>query len=128
MNEINYRWIHGPQASQEDWEKIELLLASRGWISLNRPTSSILIAEDDDGIAGFHIFQFLPYAGPLFVRPSARGKGVAEKLADDMLEALAQAQARGFIVIADSPHSAKLCRDRGMNELKSPVFVMGGEG
>jgi GNAT superfamily N-acetyltransferase len=128
MSEVRYRWINGPEASAEEWDRIEGLLAARGYMSLNRFLSRILLAEEEEGIVGFHIFQAVPYAGPLWVRPSVRGKGIAEKLADDMLTFLAEIHVRGFLVIADSPHSAKLCRERGMTELKSPVFVMGGEG
>ena len=126
--QVQYRWIDGPTATELEWERIDSLLESRGYWSLNRCLARILIAEDDEGIVGFHIFQAIPYAGPLWVRPSARGTDVTQKLADDMLEFLADAQVRGFLVIADSPHSAKLCRERGMMQLKSPVFVMGGEG
>jgi hypothetical protein len=125
---VRYRWIDGVACEENDWARIEGLLAARGYISLNRWTSRVLLAEDAEGIVGFHVFQLIPYTGPLYVRPSARGTDVAAKLADDMLTFLAEAQVRGFIVIADSPFSAKLCKDRGMTELKSPVFVMGGEG
>jgi hypothetical protein len=128
VSEVRYRWIDGIACEESDWEMIESILEVRGYWSLNRVTSRILLAEDDEGIVGIHCFQLLPYTGPLWLRPSARGKGVAEKLADDMLDFLKEAQVRGFLVIADSPHSAKLCRERGMTELKSPVFVMGGEG
>lgn len=130
MDNISYRWIDGPTASDADWEKIESILASRGWMSLNRNTSRILVAERD-GTMAFHVFQLLPYCGPMFVPLSMRGTGVAEELADQMVNFLGSVEARGWIVVADSPHAAKLCRERGMKELQSPVYVMvdpGGVG
>jgi hypothetical protein len=127
MDNVTYRWVDGPTASDADWEKIESVLASRGWMSLNRNMSRILIAERD-GVMAFHVFQFLPFCGPLFVPPSMRGTGVAEELANRMVDFLAESEARGWVVVADSPHAAKLCEDRGMTEIESPVYVMPNPG
>jgi hypothetical protein len=76
----------------------------------------------------FHVFQFLPYCGPMFVPTSMRGTGVAEKLANDMVNFLTDIHARGWVVVADSPHSAKLCEARGMDKVESPVYVMMNPG
>jgi hypothetical protein len=40
-----------------------------------------------------------------------------------MVEFLTDAKARGWIVIADSPEAKKLCEDRGMTRVKSPVYI-----
>jgi len=125
MSEVIYRWIDGPDASVEDWDRIEGLLAAKGWMSLNRLTSRILMAEDADGVLlGFHVFQMVPYCGPLYVKPSVRGTGVAEELADKMLSFLIDVQARGWLVTAESTHAEKLCVARGMKRVESPVYVM----
>ena len=122
------RWVDGPMATDADWDRIEGILAARGWMSLNRATTRILIAEDENGIAGFHVFQMIPYCGPLYVRPSLWGTGLAENLADAMLDFLADVQARGWLVTAESPHAAHLCEERGMTKLTIPVYVMIGPG
>lgn len=127
MNGVTFRWVDGPTASDEDWNKIEGVLALRGWMSLNRNTTRILVAEKGDTMA-FHVFQFVPYCGPLFVPPSMRGTGVAEELADKMMEFLADIQIRGWIVTAESPFAAKLCEDRGMTKVEQPVYVMMNPG
>jgi hypothetical protein len=127
--EVGYRWVDGPTCTQEDWDAIETVLVERGWMSLNRATTRILFAEDGAGaLVGFHVFQLIPYCGPLYVVAEARGTGIAEKLADEMLDFLAEVHVRGFITVADSPHSQKLCKMRGMTEIESPVFAMGGKG
>lgn len=122
-SDVQYRWLDGPMASQEDWDRIELLLSTRGWMSLNRLTSRILIAEREGQLVGFHVFQLVPSAGPLWVKPSDRGSGVAEHLADEMLAFFAETCARGWMVVATNPSSAKLCETRGMHLIKSPVYT-----
>jgi len=120
-----YRWVDGRTASQEDWDKIENILAARGWLSLNRPTTRILVAEDASGeLLGFICLQMVPHTEPLFVRPSQRGTGLAEELADRMLDFMMEIQARGWMVVADNPVAEKLCESRGMVKIESPVYVM----
>lgn len=123
MSEVSYRWVNGPDASEEDWDRIEGILAARGWNSLNRPTSRILIAEEDGELVGFFVLQFFPHTEPLWVRPSRRGGEVAEALADQMLAFMTEVQARGWMLIADSPTVAKMAEERGMVKVESPVYV-----
>jgi hypothetical protein len=123
MSEVKYRWCDGPTASQEDWDRVESILAARGWSSLNRPTSRILIAEVDGELAGFHIFQFYPHAEPQWVRPRYRGTEISATLADKMLEFLMDAKVRGFMVVADSEFAVALCEQRGMTKLNAPVYI-----
>ena len=123
-DQVTYRWVNGFDASPAEWDRIESLLATRGWMALNRATSRIRIAESASGeLLGFHVFQLIPSAGPLFVTPSARGTGIAERLADDMVEFFVESEARGWIVIAGNPVSAKLCEARGMKRLAMPVYT-----
>jgi len=120
---ITRRWVEGRDCSQEDWDRIELILAARGWMSLSRQLTRVRLAEEDGKILGLFVFQMVPYAGPLWVSPSQRGLGLAEALAKEMLDFLVQAEARGWIVVADNPHSAKLCEDFGMRRVEVPVYT-----
>jgi len=124
-----YRWIDGPSATQDEWDRIEGLLAARGWMSLNRNTTRILVAEDteDNSLLGFIIVQLTPQAGPLWVAPRARGKEITDDLADKMLDFFVEVQARGWFVVADNPVVKGICESRGMKMLKSPVYVAGQE-
>jgi GNAT superfamily N-acetyltransferase len=127
MNEIKYRWVDGVSCTQEEWDKIDMMLATRGWMSLNRNTTRALIAESPEGvILGFNIFQMIPFLGPLYVLPSARGTGVAEDLSQRMVDFMTEVEARGFIAVAQSPHAAKLCEHMGMKKVESPVYAKGG--
>jgi hypothetical protein len=59
--EVTYRWIDGPTATDAEWNEIDRLLASRGWMSLNRMTSRVLVAERDAAIIGFTCLQLVPH-------------------------------------------------------------------
>jgi hypothetical protein len=121
---VTYRWVDGITASPAEWDRIESLLAARGFMSLNRQsTIRILIAEVDGALVGFNVLQFIPHVGPQFVIPSQRGTGISDELADRMLEFLVEHEARGWVVVADNPISARLCRSRGMAQIQSPVFT-----
>lgn len=125
---VSYRWMNGWEASDAEWERIESILAARGWMSLNRNSSRILVAEDwkTAELIGFLCLQMVPHTEPLYVRPSARATGVAEELANRMVEFLTEVHARGWFVVADSEHARKLCEERGMKRIENPVYVAGG--
>jgi hypothetical protein len=103
-------------------------MESQGWSALNREMSRIRVAEVDGQIVGFSVLQMLPMAGPLYVIKSQRGTGVAEKLADETIGFLVECRARGWFVIADSPHVPKLCEKHGMHKVESPVYITSGVG
>jgi len=122
--EVSYRWVDGPTATDEDWDKLDAILAARGWMSLNRPTTRILLAEDEHGaMLGFFVMQLVPHTEPLWVLPSRRASGIAEELADRMLTFMLEIQARGWMLVADNPVVAKMAEARGMVKEESPVYV-----
>jgi hypothetical protein len=128
MSSVTYRWMDGPLSTNEDWVRLDNLLEKRGWSPLNREMSRILIAERDGNIIGFSVLQMLPFAGPLFVERNHRGSGIADKLAADTINYLVDCNARGWFVIADSPHVPKLCERFGMEKVQSPVYITKGIG
>jgi hypothetical protein len=128
MEGIRFLWYDGPTCDDTEWDRIENILAARGWMSLNRPTSRILVAEDVDGkIQGFLVLQLCPHTEPLWVAPSARATGLAEELVDRMVKFMEQVQIRGYIATADSPFAAQLCENHGMTKVDKPVYVMVGK-
>lgn len=125
---MNYRWVNGWEASEAEWDRIDRILASRGWMSLSREFSRVRIVEDDEGkLVGFYVLQAIPHAEPMWVDKKYWGSGVADALADDMLEYLTEAKARGWVIIADNPVARKMCEERGMKKVESPVYVMAPE-
>jgi len=120
---IEYHWINGWDASTDLWNQIDEIIAAQGWMSLNPNTTIIRLAIDNEKVIGFMVLQALPHVGPAFVDEAYRGQNVAETLADDMVKYFQAVGGRGFVVIADSAHSEKMCKDRGMRKLQSPVFI-----
>jgi len=123
---VRYRWVRGREASAADWDAIEERLAARGWVALDRDTSYVLIAEDDEGMVGFACLRLVPHSEPLYVERRAYGSGVAEKLADKMVELLVELKVYGCMVVAESPFAAKLCEERGYQKVEHPVYVRVG--
>jgi hypothetical protein len=127
--DIKFEWIDGPDsrgprpATHEEWDAIDEVCAARGWMSLNRTLTRVLVATRDGKIVGFHVMQLVPHTEPLYVYVAERGTDLAARLADQMVEFMLSVKARGWLVIADSPHAKKMCEERGMMKVKSPVYV-----
>ena len=118
----SFRWIDGPTATDEEWQRIDDILAVRGAAPLNRPTSRILVAEDTEGVLlGFLVLQLLPHLEPLYVKPSSRGTGLAERLSKRGTEFLRSHNAQ-WMSIADDPIAARLCESVGMHKVESPLY------
>ena len=120
---VTYRWINLWEATEQEIAQIDRIIEQNGWITLNLRTTRVLVAEIDSRIVGFSVCQFMPYVGPLYVDRLQRGAGVADTLADKTLEFLREVEARGWLVVADSPHVEKICQDRDMQKVESPVYV-----
>jgi hypothetical protein len=127
---VRFEWIDGPDAvnaprpaTKAEWDAIDDVCIARGWMSLSRVFSRVLVAYRGDTMIGFHALQLLPHAEPQYVNADELGNGVAQQMADQMVAFLEGAKARGWMVIADSPHAEKMCRDRGMVKIKSPVYM-----
>ena len=121
---MEFRWVTG----QEMIDILQPIIERNGWTPLNPVTARALIATEADGdlLCGFSIVQLFPHAEPMWVTKELRGSGLAEELADRMRAYLAEVGARGYMVIADSPFAEKLCKERGMTRVVSPVYMMGG--
>jgi len=118
---VTYRWLEPQELS-----RIDPVFAKRGWIRLSEHFSRVLVAERDGEMAGFFCFQGLPFMGPMHIVESERGKGIAQDLVEQMLAWTDANNCRGFMVVADSPHTEKLCKAKGMTRVVSPVYVMNG--
>lgn len=126
--DVTYRWLDftSPMPEAErDWQRIEFVLESKGWMALNRNTSRVLLAESGGMLVGFFIFQLIPFLGPTWATPSARGQ-VGDEMAQQMYEFLLQSDARGWLASAESVHGERLCKMFGMLKVEHPMYVMVG--
>jgi GNAT superfamily N-acetyltransferase len=121
--DIHYRWIDGWVASDKDWNRIAMALEARGWMSLNRKVSRILLAEAGDEMIGFLVFQAIPHCGPMFVDKAYRGEGVPEALSERMVEFLEESHCRGLLVVPSNPFSRAFCEKYGLKPVTLPVYL-----
>src|SRR5882724_8266145 len=121
---VTYRWINGPDATNEEWMALDKILLSQGWMAWNKETTMVRVAEDEKGIAAFFPVQLIPHTEPLYVREDIRGNGIADHLADDVIEWLNQIGVRGWMAIAQHPAAAKMCEVRGWKKLDAPVYMV----
>lgn len=117
--DIKFKWLDG-----DALQIIEPILESRGWASMNDKTCRALCAFDGTKLVGFHVFQLYPHAEPMWLDRAYRGTGIAEDMADKMMEFLSQVGVRGFMVIADNPAVQRLCESHGMKKVNAPVYAL----
>lgn len=123
---MEYRWLNGWEATDEEWNRIDKILAAQHWMSLSREWTRIRLAEDNGKIVGLYVLQAIPHAEPMWVDKRYYGTGLADALADDMMEFLTAENARGWMIVAENPIAQKMCEARNMTRVSCPVFVMGG--
>lgn len=116
--EIQFRWLDG-----DDLDLLEPLIRSRRWTPLNKALCRAFAGFDRDGnVVGFCAFQCIPHVGPWLVDPEYRGTGVAEEMVKGMVEFLTAVNPPSVYVVADSPISARLAEEHGMELVTSPVY------
>lgn len=124
---IEKRWLQG-----EDLKVLAPVIHARGWGPFNPYLTRALCAFEKQGdgteaLVGFVVLQMIPHTEPLYVDPEHRGTGLAEELSEEIVAFLRENQVRGWIAIAESPHSAILCEKNGMNLVPFPVYFGKGE-
>jgi hypothetical protein len=126
---ISYRWLEPKEIS----DLVNPVLEARGWALLNVneeiPTCRVLgaweeLEEVPPNLLEVFVFQLYPLLGPLIkIDNSHRDSGeVSRTLAKGMEEFLSEVQARGYLAIADSPITERLCKRFSMTKVESPVF------
>lgn len=122
---IVYDWLTDDQIE----ELVNPALALRGMALLNinplQPTCRVLGAWNDGRFITFLAFHLYPVLGPL-VKTDAlyRDNGeVSRELTTRMHAFLDACDARGYLVVADSPITSRLCERHGMVKIESPIYA-----
>lgn len=118
---MEIRWIEGDECEV----LLNPILESRGMTLLNSPTSRALGAFEDGGLVMALVVQLYPVLGPLLRTDNfKRDNGdTARALTEKMHEFLDQAEARDYMVIANSPFTERLAQRHGMVKTESPVYL-----
>ncbi len=118
---ITYKWL-----DKEQLTALDPIMQQRNLPSLNQEVSRVLAAYDGDKLIGFLVLQLMPHMEPLWVDPKYRGGGtdsIANILVNKMFEFVAECNIRGFFCVADSNVVEKMCIERGLIQVTSPVFI-----
>jgi len=122
------RWLSNEDIA--DWVNPEC--QRKGWIQFNvneeTPTCRVLGAFDGPALIGFFGFSLLPHLGPLFVDQDHRNGTVSAQLAEKMAEFMFEVNARGALMVADSPVTERMAQKFGLEHVKSPVFIWNPNG
>lgn len=122
---MDIRWLNN--------DEIEALvnpdLEARRWARLNvndaAPTCRVLGAFVDGILIESFTFQLYGMLGPMVKHQDVKDSGeMSRQLASVMHEFLEGVEARDYLVVANSPISARLCERFGMKKLTVPVYVM----
>jgi len=125
---MRYEWMTMDQIE----ELVNPVLAIRGMAVLNinpvQPTCRVLGAWKENDLISFFVIQLFPVLGPLVkVDSTHRDNGeVSRELTQRMHEFLDGADVRGYMVVADSPITGRLCERHGMTKMISPVYMSNG--
>lgn len=114
---LEFRWLQG-----DDLDQLEPTIRARGWVPLNKAMSRVLAVYDGERIVGWIAFNMIPHVEPLFIEPEYRGSGIAEQLAEGMVNWLYAVEAPAAYIVADSPASQRLAEAHGMERVTSPVY------
>lgn len=113
-------------SSQEILEVVNPKLREKGWAPLNvneaQPTNFVLGAYEGGRLLEIIAFQLFPIVGPLLRIEGKDGGQTTRILAESMKAFLEESGARGYLAIADSPFTERICKRLGMSPLESPVF------
>lgn len=115
------RWL----SKGEILEHVNPVMAAKGWAELNLESCRVLAAIDEvDGhIIEFMVIQLFPLLGPMLRIDEAKDSGATSRaLAQQMYDYLLTENARGFLAIAESPFTKRICERFGMEPLDYPVY------
>jgi hypothetical protein len=112
---LELKWLEG----QDAVNKLNPILQVRNWTLLNPATCRALVAEEDGEVKGFCVLQMFPMVGPF----ESQDPSVTLPLVREMKDFLDRVGARGYLVIADSEWTKKICEYQDLQKVESPVFL-----
>lgn len=103
----------------EYWKLVDVYNEYGGDIP-NPKLSRVAVAEKDDEIIGFAVFQLIPHAEPFWIREDHRGTNIWVKLAS-MIEPLTRK--KDSYIIATTNEVVKMCEALELERVNHPVYV-----
>ena len=103
--EFEIRELHGAEL-----EVLKPILEAHGVVVSFPHLAAAKVAFAGDEIVGYAIYQLVPHAEPLYVRPEYRGGDLTFRLAEAITD-FAKEAAGAYVSIATSQFSEKILRD-----------------
>lgn len=117
---LTYRFL----TEEEIDEQINPIHRQQGWAELNTSLAKVMGAWIGDRLIRALTLQLFPMVGPLVADPAYIDNGEASRgVAVEMEAYLKSRDTRGWLVIANSPVTERLCERFGMEKLEVPVYV-----
>ena len=107
----------------DEWEKVAQVVASDGGHMPARNQSTIIVAVDEQGLAGFWAVQQCWHAGPLWIREDQRGTGLWRKLHKAVDALFERAPGSGYYSFSGMPKVEAIFTKLGYRNLGYKVWA-----
>ena len=107
----------------EEWAALEKVFLEEGGQMPDPAASTAAVAFDERGLAGFWTLQRCWHAGPLWVRPDLRGKGLWRKLHAAIDALFSRRKGSGYYSFSGEPKVEAIFRDLGYRDLGYTVWA-----
>ena len=99
-----------------EWELLKPIFDEQGG---NMPNASAIaaVAMDEKGLAGFWTLQMMWHAGPLWIRPDLRGKGLWRRLHTCIHRLFIQHAGTGYYSFSGEPRMEHVFTELGYTKL-----------
>lgn len=96
------------QLPAEEWDRLETIYRQQSDALPEAAQNTAIVAECDGRIVGMWGINLVAHAGPLWVDPEWRGKGVSDQMNAALNELLRDAGAKGYLMFPSNEASEKV--------------------
>jgi GNAT superfamily N-acetyltransferase len=107
----------------EEWEKLRSAYASQGAELPPPEQNTAIVAEADGKIVGLWGINLTVHAGPLWVDPEWRGKGVPDAMSGSLDELIRSFGGRGYLMFPSNKGSEQVAVRMGLRPVNWKIYV-----
>ena len=109
------------QISPDEWGRLQEIYRENGAELPEAERNTAIVAEVAGRVVGMWGINLVIHAGPLWVDPEWRGKGVSDGMSK-ALDALVRPLASGYLMFPSNAASERVARRIGLEEMNWKVF------
>ncbi|MCE5309637.1 MAG: GNAT family N-acetyltransferase [Acidobacteriales bacterium] len=118
MGEVTVRHI-----PPEEWERLRGTYEQQGDTLPRAEQNTAIVAEVDGKIVGMWGINLLIHAGPLWVDPEWRGKGVPDQMGVALDELVKNAGGKGYLMFPSNKGSEQVAVRMGLKPAAWKIYV-----